>query len=415
MAKSVLIVGGGVIGLSVAYYCLQKGHRVTLLERGGPDHDCCSHGNAGMVVPSHFVPLAAPGMVGMGLRMMWNPRSPFYIKPRPSAELLSWGWKFWRASNAEHVRRSAPLLRDLSLASRQCFEELAQSNDFGLVKKGLLMLCKTDHTLREETNTAARSTELGIPAEVLTPEQTTKLDPGLRMDIAGSVYFPKDCHLTPHLFTGALARQIEKAGGRFCWNTEVQSWKVNQSGIESAQTNRGGFQADEYVVAGGAWSSRLVEGLNVKLPMQAGKGYSVTLATPKYLPAICSILTEARVAVTPMGSSLRFGGTMELAGLDESINPVRVQGIIDSIPKYFPQFSANDFQGLPAWRGFRPCSPDGLPYVGRFSGYRNLSAATGHAMMGLSLGPITGKLMAQVLSDEKCSIDLQMLDPNRFG
>ena len=214
---------------------------------------------------------------------------------------------------------------------------------------------------------------------------------------------------------GALTRQIEKAGGRFCWNTEAQSWKVNHNGIESAQTNRGGFQADEYVVAGGAWSSRLVEGLNVQLPMQAGKGYSVTLAKPKYLPAICSILTEARVAVTPMGSSLRFGGTMELAGLNESINPVRVQGIIDSIPKYFPQFSPNDFQGLPAWRGFRPCSPDGLPYVGRFSGYRNLSAATGHAMMGLSLGPITGKIMAQVLSDEKAPFDLQMLDPDRFA
>src|SRR4051794_9331824 len=156
MTKSILIVGGGVIGLSTAYYCLQKGHRVTIVERGAPSHNCCCQGNAGMIVPSHFVPLAAPGMVSLGLRMMWNPESPFYIKPRLSADLLSWAWKFYQASNAEHVRRSAPLLRDLSLASRQCFEELSEipNNDFGLVKKGLLMLCKTEHALHEESKTA---------------------------------------------------------------------------------------------------------------------------------------------------------------------------------------------------------------------------------------------------------------------
>jgi D-amino-acid dehydrogenase len=388
---------------------------VTLLERGGPDHDCCSQGNAGMVVPSHFVPLAAPGMVAMGLRMMWNPESPFYIKPRLSADLFSWGWKFWRASNAEHVQRSAPLLRDLSLASRQCFEELAQANEFGLVKKGLLMLCKTELTLHEEKKTAEKSNQLGVPAEVLTPEQTAKLDPHLKMDIAGAVYFPLDCHLTPHLFTAALTRQIEKGGGRFCWNTAVERWKLNSNGIEAVQTNGGEFQADEYVIAGGAWSPRLTKGLNASLPMQAGKGYSLTLTTPKRLPTICSILTEARVAVTPMGSALRFGGTMELAGLDESINPARVRGIINSIPKYFPEFSPEDFNGVPAWRGFRPCSPDGLPYMGRFANHKNLSAATGHAMMGLSLGPVSGKLMAQVLSDEKPSIDLGLLNPERFA
>src|SRR5690348_3179150 len=170
MPKSVLIAGGGVIGLATAYYALQKGCQVTILERGGPGHDCCSQGNAGMVVPSHFIPLAAPGMVGFGLRMMWNPESPFYIKPRLSPELLSWGWKFWRASTKERVERAAPFLRDLSLASRQSFEDLAANHEFGLVKKGLLMLCKSGHVLQDEAATAERANQLGIPADVLTPQ-----------------------------------------------------------------------------------------------------------------------------------------------------------------------------------------------------------------------------------------------------
>ncbi|HUR44645.1 MAG TPA: FAD-dependent oxidoreductase [Candidatus Saccharimonadales bacterium] len=415
MSKSILIAGGGVIGLSTAYYALQKGHRVTLLERGGPEHDCCSQGNAGMVVPSHFIPLAAPGMVAFGLRMMWNPESPFYIKPRFRPELLSWGWKFWKASTKARVDRAAPFLRDLSLASRECFEELAIKNDFGLVQKGLLMLCKSEQALHEESHTAERANQLGIPAEVLTPDQTAKLDPAVRMDIAGAVYFPKDCHLTPHLFTAALTREIQKMGGTFKWETEVSGWKRNARGIEAVQTSRGDLQADEYVIAGGAWSPQVAQGLGIRLPMQAGKGYSLTLNSPRKLPALCSILTEARVAVTPMGQALRVGGTMEMAGMDETVNPVRVQGIIKSIPKYFPEFQVKDFEGVPAWRGFRPCSPDGLPYIGRINRYDNLSVATGHAMMGLSLGPITGKLMAQVLSGEASAIGLELVDPNRYA
>src|SRR4051794_40286062 len=187
MTKSILIVGGGVIGLSTAYYCLQRGHRVTIVERGAPDHNCCCQGNAGMIVPSHFVPLAAPGMVSLGLRMMWNPESPFYIRPRFNSELLSWAWKFCRAANLAHVERAAPLLCDLSLASRRCFEELEPlfGNELGLVKKGLLMLCKDERTLAEEAHGAEKAHALGIPAEVLTPEQTAQVEPGIRMDVAG--------------------------------------------------------------------------------------------------------------------------------------------------------------------------------------------------------------------------------------
>jgi D-amino-acid dehydrogenase len=414
--KSILIIGGGVIGLCTAYYALRKGHRVTVVERGAPDHDCCSLGNAGMVVPSHFVPLAAPGMVALGLRMLLNPEGPFRIKPCWDRELFDWAWKFFRAATARHVERSAPLLRDLHLASRRCYEDLSElpGHDFDLVKKGLLMLCKTAHTLDEEAKAAGAARRLGMPAEVLTPEQTARLDPGVRMDVAGAVYFPLDCHLSPPRFLACLREDLEANGASFLWSTRVVGWRVGAGRIDAVRTDRGDRMADEYLIAGGAWSPEIARGLGVALPMQAGKGYSVTLPKPRRLPGICSILTEARVAVTPMGSALRFGGTMEIAGLDESINPARVNGLLKSIPPYLPEFGPEDFRGHPVWRGLRPCSPDGLPYLGRFGRYANLSAATGHAMMGLSLGPITGKLMAEVLSGEKTSIAIDALNPDRY-
>src|SRR2546421_6166631 len=327
MSKRVLIIGGGVIGLCTAYYAARQGHRITVIDRHAADHEGCSYGNAGMIVPSHFVPLAAPGMVALGLKWMWNPESPFYIKPRLSLDLLSWGFRFWRASTSERARRAAPLLRDLHLASRACFDQLAELSDFGFVKKGLLMLCKTQHTLDEEAKTAERAKQLGVPAEVLNAKQTAALDPVVRMDVAGSVYFPKDCHLSPNRFMIALKRQLDQAGANFSWETEVTGWRMGGARVEAAQTAKGEFSADEFVVCGGAWSPLLARDLRLNLPMQAGKGYSLTLPKPRQLPQICAIFAAARGAVTPMGHSVRFGGTMEIAGLNEDNNPGRRQGI----------------------------------------------------------------------------------------
>jgi D-amino-acid dehydrogenase len=175
------------------------------------------------------------------------------------------------------------------------------------------------------------------------------------------------------------------------------------------------FEADEYVIAGGAWSNEIAHSLNVTLPMQGGKGYSLTLSNPREMPTVCAILVEARAAVTPMGDALRVGGTMEIAGLDNSINSRRVQGIIKSACRYYTAFTPEDFKDVPVWRGLRPVSPDGLPYVGRFKQYKNVSVAAGHAMLGLSLGPITGKLMCEILSDEHPSLNITMLNPDRYS
>ena len=412
-----MIVGGGVIGLCAAYYAMRRGHRVTILERGEPAHDSCSLGNAGMITPSHFVPLAAPGMVSMGLRMMLNPESPFYIRPRFSKDLFSWGWKFYRAANAAHVARSAPLLRDLNLASRRCYEDLAaeSGNEFGLVKRGLLMLCRTEERLHEEAKMAKMACELGLQADVLTPEQTARLDPGIRMDIVGAVHFADDCHLSPGKFIEGLTRDLLTNGAEFRWNTEVIGWNIKENKIAAVRTVDGEITADEYVLTGGAWAPQIVRELGLNLPMQAGKGYGLTLPRPKQQPNLCSILAEARVAVTPMGEALRFAGTMEIAGMGQETNPARVSGILKSIPKYFPDYTPEDFRNLPVWNGLRPCSPDGLPYIGRTSRFANLVIGTGHAMMGLSLGPITGQLLAEILSDEAPSIPLNLLRPDRYA
>ncbi|MFM8359733.1 MAG: NAD(P)/FAD-dependent oxidoreductase [Verrucomicrobiota bacterium] len=416
-SRRIVVVGGGVIGLSTAYFCARAGHRVTVLDRQPERRDGCSFGNAGMVVPSHFIPLAAPGMVALGLRWMGNPESPFYIRPRLDRELLSWGWKFWRSSTAAHVRRSAPLLRDLSLASREAFAELAAEpgNDFGFVPRGLLMLCRTEHALAEEARTAGQARELGLPAEVLDPAQAAALDPDVRMRVAGAVYYPRDCHLAPDRFMAALHRQVEALGGTFRWETPVTGWKLAGGGVRAVQTGSGDIEGDEFVLCGGAWSPGVAEELGLELPLQAGKGYSLTLTRPRQLPRLCAIFTEARVAVTPMGSTLRFGGTLEIAGLNEDINPVRVRGIIRSVPGYYPDFQPEDFAGIQPWRGLRPCSPDGLPYVGRPRRYGNLVVATGHAMMGLSLAPITGRVVAALVSGTSPSFDLSLLSPDRFA
>ncbi|HEX8913622.1 MAG TPA: FAD-dependent oxidoreductase [Humisphaera sp.] len=416
MPKHIVIIGGGVIGLCSAYYAAKAGHAVTVLDRNPPARDGCSFGNAGMIVPSHVVPLAAPGMVEYGLRMLGNPRSPFSVRPRLSRDLLSWGTKFCQAATADHVRRAAPVLRDLNLASRAAYLELRDElgDGFGLTTNGLVSLCKTEHALHEEAETAALANRLGVPAEVLSAAEVARLDPDVTTAVAGGVYFPKDCHLNPGAFMAAVQGHLTDAGGRVVFGADVTDLKLSDGAVRAATTSAGTFEADEYVIAGGSWSPALAGRLGLDLPMQAGKGYSLTVPNPRQRPRVCAILVEARVAVTPMGGAVRFGGTMEIAGLDESVSAERVRGIVESVPSYFPAFRPADFDGIAPWKGLRPCSPDGLPYIGRTSRAANVVIATGHAMMGLSLGPVTGKAVAEVIAGRRPPFDMGMLAPERF-
>ncbi len=417
-SKSVIICGGGVIGLSCAYYLAREGWRVTVIERNAEGTDSCAHGSAGYISPSHVVPLAQPGMIWKGLKWMTSSRSPFYIKPRFDGDLMRWGWLFARACTAEHTRRAAPVLRDLCLGGRALFVELADitGNSFELKTEGLLNLCQTQEGLDHETHgLAAIANELGVEARVLNAAQTAALEPGVKMNIVGSVYFPIDAHLSPRLFIPALTALLKEMGVRFQWNTSVYGWRAEGGRVSGVSTTAGDLLADEFVLAGGSWSPSMVEGLGLRLPMQPGKGYSLTLDQPRFQLTKSLILTERRVAVTPMGDKLRFGGTMEISGHSDTVRPERVGQIIAGARAFFPEVADADFAGVKPWFGYRPVSPDGLPYIGRLGRYANLSTASGHAMLGLTMAPISGLLIAEVLSGRKPSVDLRLLNPNRFA
>ncbi len=410
-----VIVGGGVIGLCSAYYALKRGSPVTVIEREAVGGDNCSMGNAGMIVPSHFTPLAAPGMISKGLRWMFNPESPFYVRPRMNLDLMRWGWLFYRHSTERHVAASRELLRDLNLESRRLFAELSEEADYGLVKRGLLMLCKTAKGLDEEAEVSHAANEIGLTSQVIDAAAAAKLDPAITMDIAGAVYFPEDCHLDPARFMAAMRQRVSDLGGVFESGVEIEGIETRNSEVIAVSGNGRKFEGKQFVLAGGSWTPALLAFVGVKLPLQAGKGYSLTMPSPPELPQLCSIFAEAKVAITPMGSSLRFGGTMEVGGLDLSINPARVRGIVKSVHAYFPRFSERDFDGIKPWAGLRPVSPDGIPYLGKVRGLPNLIAASGHAMMGLSLAPVSGRLVADLLAGDPPFRPIDAMDAGRFS
>ncbi len=415
MGERAVVIGAGVVGLSSAYFLSKEGFEVTVLDQNPPGTENCSFGNGGMIVPSHFTPLAAPGMVRMGLKMMLNPKGPFRIKPSLNPELLGWMWKFMRAANQAHVDRSKRLLLDLNFASKKLYEELSslpEAESWGLTSKGLIALCKDPQVLHHESELAQAGRDLGLDIETLTPEQLEQTDPNITMDVAGGVLFKADAHLAPHKFVEWLRNQMPTSV-QILENQEVTGFEVSGGRIHKVLTSKESHAADQVVLAAGAWSGQLGRKLGLKIPMQAGKGYSFMVENPVELPDLCALLIEARIAVTPMMGQLRFGGTMEIAGVDLSINPTRVQGIKENIPRYYPKFKQEHFPAK-VWAGLRPCSPDGLPYLGRCHKVSNLILSAGHSMMGLSLGPITGKLVSQIAANRQPEFDLSILSPERY-
>ena len=414
MEKKVVIVGGGIIGLSSAYYLSQEGHQVTVIDRNKIDSGC-SFGNAGMIVPSHVIPLAAPGMISQGMRWMLNSKSPFYVKPRLNKELLSWGKSFYKSANQQHVDRSMPALRDLSLLSKQLYQELAvQSSDIAYEEKGLLMLFQSDKVAEEETHAGEIAQSLGLDVDFLSKEEVQRLESGASINAIGGVHFKSDAHLYPHKMMQFLLETCRKNGVEFKEETEIESIKVENGKIQSISSSVETITGDEYVIAGGAWSSDLAKHLGVKLSLLAGKGYSFTLMNPSDRPSIPSILCEGKVAVTPMGDDLRFGGTMEITHVrDTRINQKRLQGIVETANSFYPEMNIQFPKKEDQWFGFRPCSPDGLPYIGRSSKISNALIATGHAMMGLSLGPATGTIVSSIIGERKSPVQIDRFHPDR--
>lgn len=407
------IIGGGIIGLSSAYYLQKSGHKVTVIDKGDLAEGC-SFGNAGMIVPSHFIPLATPGMISKGIRWMFNSESPFYVKPRLNPDLFRWGYLFYKNSSHQQASKGAIALKDLSLYSKVMYQQLAAELDFGYHERGLMMLYQTKEVEKEEIETARLANDHGIEARILNPEEVQALEPDVKVKVRGGVYFPGDAHIIPHQLMNQLIEHLKKLGVEFMTSSEVLDFNIHNMNIRSLTTNQGDFNFDEVVLASGSWSGRLAKKLQLILPMQAGKGYSFTLNEVEKNIRIPSIFLEARVAITPMGNSLRFGGTMEITGLDHSVSMNRVKGIVDSIPKYYPDMKVTMPAADVVWHGLRPCSPDGLPYIGRSEKISNLVVATGHAMLGISLGPGTGKLVADLVNGHKPEVSLSPYKPDRF-
>lgn len=413
--KKIGILGGGIIGLSSAYYLNKAGHDVTIIDQTNL-LDGCSHGNAGMIVPSHFIPLAAPGMISKGIRWMFHSTSPFYIQPRFSKSLIKWGYHFYRSATSAHVQRSAPALKEISLLSKSLYQEWKQELpfDFGYQEKGLLMLFKTKEAEHEEANTVEMASRYGIEAYLLNASEVQNLETQIKVDVKGGVYFPGDAHLNPNVLVTNLIKYLRQKSVSFRDKTILKDFQIDNGKVLAVKTNNGDFRFDEVVMALGSWSGEIGGKLQLSLPMQAGKGYSFTLNDVANNVQIPSIFLEARVAVTPMGNSLRFGGTMEITGVDHRINMNRVKGIVNAIPRYYPEMLVPMPNQENVWHGLRPCSPDGLPYIGRSKKIENLIIATGHSMMGLSLAPATGLLVSEFLDNKKSSMNIELFEPERF-
>ena len=414
--KHITIIGGGIIGLCAAYYLRKSGHAVTIIDQGDLTVGC-STGNAGMIVPSHVVPLAAPGMISKGIRWMFKASSPFYVKPRVSGALLRWGYLFFRNANQGHVEKAAHALKDISLLSKLCYQQLAKELpfDFGYHERGLFMLYQTEKSEKEETETANLANRFGIEARILDCAGVQKLETQVKVTVRGGVYFPGDAHLDPEMLTSNLLGELDRIGVDIRRNVTVTGFIVEGSEVKALSTTAGGFEVESLVVAAGSWSGLLARKLGLLLPMQAGKGYSFTLNGMNRNVTVPSLLIDERVAVTPFGDRLRFGGTMEITGINHDVYMSRVKGIVDAIPKYYPEIRPGIPEVDKVWHGLRPCSPDGLPYIGRLSKQSNVVMATGHAMMGLSLAAGTGLLVEEIVGDKKPSIDLGMFNPERFN
>jgi len=414
--KNIAIVGGGIVGLCSAYYLNKAGHHVTIFDDGNMD-DTCSIGNAGMVVPSHIIPLASPGMIAKGIRWMFNSKSPFYVKPRLNGDLIKWGMKFYTHANKQHVEKSIPVLKDISVLSKSLYQQLAGENhfDFGYQERGLMMLYQNSETEKEEIEAAHLSNKHGVEAQILSLAEIQKLEPEVKVRAKGGVYFPGDAHLIPQLLIKNLIQYLRQQGVTIKSQSRVEDFVINGNKVERIKVSNDSLPFDDIVIATGAWSGVFCSKLGIDLPMQSGKGYSFTLNDMQKNIRIPSILIEGRVAVTPMGNSLRFGGTMEIIGTDRSISMNRVKGIVETIPAYYPEMNVNVPEPQHIWSGLRPCSPDGLPYIGRSTSFNNVIIATGHSMMGLSLGPATGKLVSEIINEQPLSMKLDALNPERFN
>ncbi len=413
MSKEIVIIGGGIIGLSTAYYLHKEGCKVTIIDQSDITSGA-SFVNAGYISPSHIIPLASPGMITTGLKMMFNSASPFYIKPRLEADFLKWSLAFKKSSTKLNVEKAIPVIRDINLLSKELYSDIYTDAafDFHLEKKGLLMYYQTEKAGEKERVVAKRAVEVGLETELLSAAEVKKLEPNVDLNIKGAIYYKCDAHMTPDQFMEQMYGYLKNNGVQFNTNEKVIDLEVLSGAVSIVKTNKREILTDEVVIAAGSWSPLIAKKLGIRLLVQAGKGYRINVYSNTGI-TIPAVLMEAKVGVTPMKGFTRFAGTMEIGGINHEINTTRVKAIAKASSHYYNGLQIKQSEIDDAACGLRPVSPDGLPYIGKVSNYKNVTIATGHAMMGWSLGPATGKLVSEIIMNQKHSMSIEAFNPER--
>lgn len=420
----VTIIGGGIIGLSSAFYLNRSGWDVTVIDKGD-FNDNCSYGNCGYICPSHFIPLATPGVVKQGLKWMWNSKSPFYVQPRLDWNLISWGLKFLRNATKEHVDRAAVPLRDIAIISKREYESWLKipGFDFSYQQKGLLEIFQTPAGEEHAKHTVEKALELGLnDTKLLGKDELQALEPQTRINGNGAILFNCDAHCYPNKLMVSLITHLANSGVNFLPDTEVTGF-INEGrhvkGVSTINSSSGkpqNYDSGYVIIASGSWGRQTAKLLDTSIPMMPGRGYSVTYEDSPYKLNYPAVLLEGRAAVTPMdGNKIRFGGTMEITSHKTPPRMDRVQGILDAVKRFYPDFTIPFPPKEKIWYGYRPCSADGLPYIGRIKKYDNVTIATGHSMLGLSLGAGTGLLVDEIVNERASSLDMKPFHAERFS
>jgi D-amino-acid dehydrogenase len=412
--SKVIVAGGGVIGLCTAYYLNKAGHEVILIDKGDLKHGT-SFGNAGYISPSHFIPLASPGIVAKGLQWMLSSSSPFYIKPRLNMDLIRWALTFWKRSGKATMERNIPHLNNILHLSRELTSEIRNDlgNQFRMEEKGCFMLYKSALTEKHEIELAKEAAALNIETQVFSAKEVQAMEPEVEVNVRGGVLYPIDAHLHPGDLMQTIHDHLQQSGVQFQLETTITGFEKQGRKVTKVLTDKGDFTGDEIVLATGSWLPATSRDLGIDLLLQAGKGYSMTFDAVEKNLHYPAILVDDRVAMTPMGADLRMGGTMEISGIGSPMLMKRVQAIFKAAKNYYPDlpvaFPAHD----KIWHGLRPLSPDGLPYIGRHSTYDNIVMAGGHSMLGLSLEAATGKLVEEIVGGLETSIDISAFNVER--
>jgi D-amino-acid dehydrogenase len=404
VTPDVVIIGGGAIGATTALELAGRGATVTLLERGPALAFGCSAGNAGLICPSHSAPLANPAAVRNGLRWMLKRDSPFSLEPRPGA--LPWLARFLLA--ARHAEAGARVIRRLAVTSLQLHAELARRVDTGFERRGVLNVYASEETLAAGQREASHS---GLRFESLGSEQALALEPALGPRTRGAVHYPDEAHCDPLRFVQSVGQAATELGVDIRTGTEARLRRT--SGAVVVETRDGNLRPSVVVLAAGAWAGRLARTIGIFLPLEGGKGYHVDLEGAAGDPRVPTWLQESWVIATPLPGRLRLAGTLQLAGLDLSVDHIRAEAVRRGGVRSLRGLETR--RVLDVWAGLRPCTPDGLPVIGRPAGVDGLIVATGHAMKGTSLAPVTARLVAELVAGETPSPDLEPLSPDRFA